>query len=36
MNITLAVVRFAFVQLLVEMKRFELLTLCLQGRCSPN
>ena len=24
------------VQTLVEMERFELLTPCLQGRCSPN
>ena len=26
----------ALLQLNVEMERFELLTPCLQGRCSPN
>ena len=27
---------YLFLLPLVEMKRFELLTPCLQGRCSPN
>ena len=26
----------AFYEKMVEMRRFELLTPCLQGRCSPN